>query len=178
LDRAQSRYQSHQMILSIINACIRLGLLRALQQPHTHKKEIVEARKFMERGLKTLTKCEYCVNFKHRYMLLTGMHFHEIQKAIETQKITAMDFNCEGMGCQYWAEGVEIGYDMRNADWNCPHYKYFRRTLKNVTSEERLRIDSHADKNKYPPQLHLSMKDGNIIIMNSESTPSEYKKEG
>ena len=109
-----------------------------------------------------MTKCEYCINFKHRYLLLTGMHYPEIQKALEAQKITAVDFNCEGMGCQYVARGTEIGYDMREANWNCPHYKM--KTLKNRTSEERLRIDSHADIKKYPLPLKLSMKDGKIII--------------
>jgi hypothetical protein len=103
------------------------------------------------------------------------MHYPEIQKAIETQKITAVDFNCEGMGCQYWVRGTEIGYDMRSADWNCPHFK--RKTLKNRTSEERLRIDSHADINKYPPALELSMKDGKIIIVKDYEKHARAGKE-
>ena len=100
-----------------------------------------------------MTKCEFCIHLKHRYTILTGMHYPEIQEALNKQQIKAKQFNCEGMGCEYHACGAEINSDDRDIDWSCPHFK--RKTLKNGTSKERLRIDSHANINEYPKQIEL-----------------------
>jgi hypothetical protein len=100
-----------------------------------------------------MPKCDNCLNFKHRYMLLTGMHYPEIQEALNTQKIKALQFTCEGMGCQYYAQGTDIDPDTRNIEWNCPHFK--EKTLKNATSKARMNIDSHANINEYPKTVNI-----------------------
>lgn len=100
-----------------------------------------------------MPKCENCLNLKHRYMLLTGMHYPEIQEALTVQKVKALQLSCEGMGCQFYAQGAEINPDARDIDWNCPHFK--KKLLKDRTSIERLSIDSHANRNEYPKTVNL-----------------------
>lgn len=102
-------------------------------------------------------KCEYCINLKHRYMVLTGMHYPELQKAIDKGELKWTDFTCEGMGCKYFARGTEMGLDMRDAKWDCPHFK-----LKIEHMKERLAIDSHANRNKYPEPLNLTIENGKM----------------
>jgi len=96
-------------------------------------------------------KCENCMNLKHRYMLLTGMHYPEIQRAFTLRKVKALQLSCEGMGCQYYAQGTEISPDNRDVDWDCPYFK--KKTLENRTSMERMSIDSHANRNEYPASI-------------------------
>jgi hypothetical protein len=84
-------------------------------------------------------------------MLLTGMHYPEIQEALTTQKVKALQLSCEGMGCKFYARGAEINPDARDIEWVCPHFK--KKTLKNRLSIERLSIDSHANMNEYPKTL-------------------------
>ena len=100
-----------------------------------------------------MPKCENCLNLKHRYGLLTGMHYPEIQEAISAQKVKSLQLTCEGMGCQYWAQGAEISPNDRDIDWNCPHFE--KLTLKKKLSKERLSIDSHANINEYPKSVNL-----------------------
>jgi len=95
-----------------------------------------------------MVKCELCLYLKHRYMLLTGMHYPEIQKAIDKGELKSKDFSCEGMGCKFFAQGSEISPNMRDEDWKCPHFR-----LKHGYTKARLRIDSHANRNLYPHQL-------------------------
>ena len=107
-------------------------------------------------------KCEYCMNLKHRYMLLTGMHYPRIQKALDGHKINASDFSCEGMGCKFFSQGSEIGPDMRDKDWNCPHFEKLK------DGRKYRGIDSHANRNEYPEIIHLTEKNGKITILDPE----------
>lgn len=96
-----------------------------------------------------MSKCENCLNLKHRYMLLTGMHYPAIQGALTGRRIKALQFSCEGMGCKYWAQGTEISSDDRDIDWNCPHFVPLKGNEKKYP-----KIDSHANRNKYPKTLN------------------------
>jgi len=111
-----------------------------------------------------LPKCERCINLKHRYMMLTGMHYPEIQEALEAHKIKAENFMCEGMGCQFFSKGLEVGVDMRNIAWDCPHFEL--RVAR--VSSRRLRIDSHANLNEYPEPMDLTMQNGKVVLRKKE----------
>jgi hypothetical protein len=93
-------------------------------------------------------------------MLLTGMHYPHIQKALNSQKISAQDLTCEGMGCQFIMRGTDMDLEMREIAGECPHFEPLRENEKKY-----LGIDSHANINKYPEPSYLTVKNGKTVIV-------------
>jgi hypothetical protein len=87
------------------------------------------------------------MNLKHRYTMLTGMHYPEIQKALDNRKIKATDFTCEGMGCKHFARGSELSLNFPYEERDCPYFTPLK------DNKEYRKIDSHSNLNLYPKQI-------------------------
>lgn len=106
-------------------------------------------------------------------MLLTGMHYPDIKKALKNQKIKWQDFTCEGMGCKHYARGSGLSPEFRDEEKDCPYsrpaniqepvtiddgdFQYL--SLNGLRkNKEYLKIDSHCNLNLYPAQLQNKRK--------------------
>ena len=61
------------------------------------------------------------------------------------KRVKALQLSCEGMGCQFFAQGTEINPDLRDVDWDCPHFEPLKGNERKYS-----KIDSHANRNLYP----------------------------
>jgi hypothetical protein len=117
-----------------------------------------------------MTKCDDCVNLKHRYSLLTGLSYIALQTALNTQRIKAEAFRCEGMGCKFIMFGDDIDFnETPDIDWSCPYFE----PPKEENPKDGERIDSHANTNEYPNPHFLIVKNGKITIERFGETKKE-----